>query len=68
MFNINWSIDFIQSTKKQFVDATVQNDVIRKGLHEFVDTQTALCKVITKNIEVFSKELQKPVFKNICKP
>ena len=57
MFNINMSIDFIQSTKKQFVDATITNDVIRKGLHEFVDKQSELCKIITKNFETFSKEL-----------
>jgi len=62
MFNINMSIDFIQSTKKQFVDATITNDVIRKGLHEFVDKQSELCKIITKNFEVFSKELNSNLY------
>jgi hypothetical protein len=54
MLNVNWTIDYIQQTKKQFVDATVTNDVIRKGLHEFVDKQTELCKVITNNAVVFT--------------
>ena len=57
MFNINWTIDFIQSTKKQFVDATVTNDIVRKGMHEFVDKQTELCKIITRNFETFTKEM-----------
>lgn len=70
MYNINFTIDFIQSTKKQFVDATTTNDVIRKGLHEFVDKQTELCKIITKNMELFSKEISNNMFvkSNICKP
>lgn len=70
MFNVNFTIDFIQSSKKQFVDATVTNDVIRKGLHEFVDKQTELCKVITNNYVTFTKELSQTTFPktNICKP
>ena len=48
-------IDFIQSTKKQFVAATVTDDRIKKGLDNFVDKQTELCKIITKNFEEFSK-------------
>lgn len=70
MFNVNFTIDFIQSSKKQFVDATVTNDVIRKGLHEFVDKQTELCKVITNNYVTFAKELSQATFPktNICKP
>lgn len=70
MLNINWSIDYIQSTKKQFVDATVANEVLKRGLHEFVDKQTELCKVITKNYAAFSKELSTISFpnSNICKP
>lgn len=70
MININWTIDYIQSTKKQFVDATVTNDVMRKGLHEFVDKQTDLCKTITKNYAAFSKELSIATFpnSNVCKP
>lgn len=61
----NSSIDMIQSSKKSFVDATVTNETIREGLHEFVDTQTQLCKVITKNVEVFTKEIGS--FPNMCK-
>jgi len=57
MQNFNFTIDFIQSSKKQFLNSTVTNDVIRDGLHEFVDKQTELCKVITKNFETFSKEM-----------
>lgn len=70
MFNVNFTIDFIQSSKKQFVDATVTNDVIRKGLHEFVDKQTELCNVITNNYVTFTKELSQTTFPktNICKP
>lgn len=56
MLNANWTIDFIQQSKKQFVDATITNDIIRKGLHQFVDKQTELCKVITDNSVVFTKE------------
>lgn len=56
MLNVNWMIDFIQQSKKQFVDATVTNDVIRVGLHQFVDKQTELCKVITANMVTFTKE------------
>lgn len=70
MLYANWTIDYIQQSKKQFVDATVTNDVIRKGLHEFVDKQTELCKIITKNVEVFTKEYISLNFPrtNICKP
>lgn len=57
MQNFNFTIDFIQSSKKQFVDSTVTNDVIRQGLHDFVDKQTELCKIITKNFETFTKEM-----------
>lgn len=62
MHNINMFIDFIQSSKKQFVNATVTNDIIAKGLHEFVDKQTELCKIITRNTEVFSRELSYSMF------
>ena len=44
-------IDFIQSTKKQFVAATVTDDRIKKGLDNFVDKQTELCKIITKTLK-----------------
>lgn len=62
---MNSTIDIIQSSKKKFVDATVTNETIREGLHEFVDTQTELCKVITKNAENFTKEMTS--FPNMCK-
>ena len=55
MFNVNFTIDFIQGAKKQFVDATVTNPTIKTGLHQFVDKQTELCKIITKNYEDFTK-------------
>jgi len=57
MSNLNYTIDFIQSSKKQFVNATVTNETIKNGLNEFVDKQTELCKIITKNVEVFTKEM-----------
>jgi hypothetical protein len=57
MSNLNYTIDFIQSSKKQFVNATVTNETLKEGLNEFVDKQTELCKVITKNVEVFTKEM-----------
>lgn len=57
MGNIDFTIDFIQSTKKQFVNATVTNPVMKKGLNEFVDKQTELCKIITHNFETFTKEI-----------
>lgn len=62
MLNVNWTIDYIQQSKKQFVDATVTNDVVRKGLHRFVDKQTELCKVITDNAVVFTKEFYSLTF------
>jgi hypothetical protein len=55
MSNLNFTIEFIQSSKKQFVQATVTDDRIKKGLNEFVDKQTELCKIITKNLEDFTK-------------
>lgn len=69
MFNVNFMIDFIQSSKKQFVAATVTDPRIKKGLDEFVDKQTELCKIITKNMEDFTKiafDNMGPT--NICKP
>ena len=57
MSNLNYTIDFIQSSKKQFVNATVTNETLKEGLNEFVDKQTELCKIITKNVEVFTKEM-----------
>jgi hypothetical protein len=62
-------IDFIQNSKKQFVAATVTDDRIKKGLDSFVDKQTELCKIMTKNIEDFTKiALENPKVSNICKP
>lgn len=69
MINVNFMIDFIQSTKKQFVNATVTDDRVKQGLHNFVDKQTELCKIITKNIEDFTKiALENHKVSNICKP
>lgn len=63
-------IDFIQSSKKQFVAATVTDERVKAGLNSFVDKQTELCKIMTKNNEEFTKiiidNIIKPV--NICKP
>lgn len=69
MLNVNYMIDYIQSSKKQFVAATITDPRIKKGLDEFVDKQTELCKIITKNYVDFTKiafENMGP--KNICKP
>ena len=69
MSNVNFMIDFIQSTKKQFVNATVTDDRIKQGLYNFVDKQTELCKIITKNFEDFTKiTLDDCKVSNICKP
>jgi len=69
MHNLNFMIDFIQSSKKQFVAATVTDDRIKKGLDTFVDKQTELCKIITKNIEDFTKIGFENFSKgSICKP
>lgn len=69
MNNINFMIDFIQSSKKQFVDATVTDDRVKQGLYNFVDKQTELCKIITKNFEDFTKiALENCKVTNICKP
>jgi hypothetical protein len=69
MSNVNFMIDFIQSSKKQFVAATVTDDRIKKGLDAFVDKQTELCKIITKNTEDFTR-IAFENFKapNVCKP
>jgi len=62
-------IDFIQSTKKQFVTATVTDEQVKQGLYNFVDKQTELCKIITKNFEDFTKiALENYKVSNICKP
>ncbi len=62
-------IDFIQNSKKQFVSATVTDERIKTGLYSFVDKQTELCKIITKNIEDFTKiALENHKVSNICKP
>lgn len=57
MSNTDFMVDFIQSSKKQFVDATVTDAKIKKGLHEFVDKQTELCKIISRNMQDFTKIL-----------
>ena len=69
MNNANFMIDFIQNSKKQFVNATVTDDRIKQGLHNFVDKQTELCKIITKNLEDFTKiAMENQKVSNICKP
>ena len=69
MNNVNFMIDFIQNSKRQFVNATVTDERIKLGLHNFVDKQTELCKIITKNIEDFTKiALENHKVSNICKP
>ena len=70
MQNLNLLIDFVQQSKRQFVYATVADEQIKNGLLNFVDKQTELCKIITKNLEDFSKiGFEKIISKgNICKP
>lgn len=69
MNNVNFMIDFIQNSKKQFVNATVTDDRIKQGLYNFVDKQTELSKIITKNLEDFTKiALDNCKVSNICKP
>ena len=69
MQNLNFMIDFIQNSKKQFVSARVTDERIKTGLYSFVDKQTELCKIITKNIEDFTKiALENHKVSNICKP
>ena len=66
---MNFLIDFIQNSKKQFVTATVTDERIKAGLFSFVDKQTELCKIITKNAEDFTKiALENMKMSNICKP
>lgn len=69
MSYINWSIDYIQDTKKQFVISTVENTAIRDGLLEFVEKQRELTKIIAKNFELMSRETMTLSFPNtnICK-
>ncbi|MFA7408345.1 MAG: hypothetical protein WCY93_11075 [Anaerolineaceae bacterium] len=55
MSNINFGIDWFQEMKRQFVRATVEDEVVKKGLIQFVDDQTALAKTIVKNQHDFTK-------------
>jgi hypothetical protein len=70
MQSANFMIDFIQSSKKQFVAATVTDERVKAGLNSFVDKQTELCKIMTKNNEEFTKIIIDGIIKpaNICKP
>ncbi len=69
MQNVNLMIDFIQHSKKQFVHATITDDRIKNGLNAFVDKQTELCKIITKNAEDFTRiAFENYKLPNICKP
>jgi hypothetical protein len=68
MFNIYWTIDYVQDTKKQFVNNTVTNQEIRNGLLEFVEKQRELTKIIVKNSELITRESMNGLFPpNICK-
>jgi hypothetical protein len=70
VFNINFFIDFVQESKKQYVRAVVTDDRIKDGLINFVDKQTELCKIITKNYTDFSKIGFENITSkgNVCKP
>jgi len=70
MQSANFMIDFIQSSKKQFVAATVTDERVKAGLNSFVDKQTELCKIMTKNNEEFTKIIIDSIIKptNVCKP
>lgn len=70
MFNVNWTIDYIQDTKKQFVLNTITNEPIRTGLLEFVEKQRELTKIIAKNYETIVRETMNSACTgtNICKP
>ena len=69
MHNINFTIDFIQSSKKQFIEAVVPDSQIKQGLTKLVDKETELCKAITANAELFAKAAFSNLkIKNICKP
>lgn len=68
MQNFNWIIDLIQNNKKTYVDLFVKDDDVSKLLHEFVDKQTELCYVITKNYDEISKKKYNPLYiGNLCK-
>jgi hypothetical protein len=70
MQNLNFFIDFVQQSKRQFVHATITDERVKIGLLNFVDKQTELCKIITKNFEDFSKiGFETSMSKgNVCKP
>lgn len=69
MHNVDFFIDFIQSSKKQFVNATVTDERIKSGLYNFVDTQTQLCKIINSNFVEFTKiAFENYKIPNACKP
>jgi hypothetical protein len=69
MHNINFTIDFIQSSKKQFIEAVVPDSQIKQGLTKLVDKETELCKTITENVELFAKAAFSNLkISNICKP
>jgi hypothetical protein len=44
MFTANFYIDTIQNSEKQFVNAVVQHEGVKKALNEFVDNQTVYTK------------------------
>ena len=70
MLNVNYFIDFVQETKRQFVRSTISDEKIKAGLLNFIDKQTELSKIVTKNFEEFSKIGIDAITSkgNICKP
>lgn len=71
MQNVNFFIDFVQQSKRQYVQATVTDERIKVGLINFVDKQTELCKIITKNTQDFTKIYFENILLskgNVCKP
>lgn len=56
MFNAKMLIDFIQGSKKQFVNATVMNEKVKTGLNQFVDDQTKMTHTIVDNAVLITRE------------
>lgn len=48
MFTLDTTIDAVQTGKKQFVNAFVQNESIAKALNSFIDAQTEYTKKAVK--------------------
>lgn len=50
MFNMDFVVDAVQNTKKQFVNTFVTNEKIASALNEFIDTQTSYTKSMNKSV------------------